>query len=233
MQSKLVAAKDYHEVALDIPAFVPDQAALQKELDRLRNPYVTWKPGGAVAAGDMVRCSLRSALPRFQKDSIRFVAGSGMYNPTLEALAIGMQAGETRTATLPEGEVALTVQAVQKRVVPALTDEMAAACKLPGVRTVAGYRRYLLAQQRDKAAAQAAWTLAARIKRTVLDGSAFVLCKADWKQAVERELDRCRAIARQSGMVLEQMTPEQFAGNIPVKSYAELVAMATMLPARP
>ena len=29
----------------------------------------------------------------------------------------------------------------------------------------------------------------------------------------------------QSGMVLEQMTPEQFAGNIPVKSYAELVAM--------
>ena len=225
MQSKLVAAKDYHEVALDIPAFVPDQAALQKELDRLRNPYVTWEPGGAVAAGDMVRCSLHSALPRFQKDSIRFVAGSGMYNPTLEALAIGMQAGESRTATLPEGEVALTVQAVQKRVVPALTDEMAAACKLPGVRTVAGYRRYLLAQQRDKAAAQAAWTLAARIKRAVLDGSAFVLCKADWKQAVEQELDRCRAIARQSGMVLEQMTPEQFAGNIPVKSYAELVAM--------
>ena len=188
MQSKLVAAKDYHEVALDIPAFVPDQAALQKELDRLRNPYVTWKPGGAAAAGDMVRCSLRSALPRFQKDSIRFVAGSGMYNPTLEALAIGMQAGEFRTATLPEGEVTLTVQAVQKRVVPALTDEMAAACKLPGVRTVAGYRRYLLAQQRDKAAAQAAWTLAARIKQAVLDGSAFVLCKADWKQAVEREM---------------------------------------------
>lgn len=114
MQSKLVAAKDYHEVALDIPAFVPDQAALQKELDRLRNPYVTWEPGGAVAAGDMVRCSLHSALPRFQKDGIRFVAGSGMYNPTLEALAIGMQAGETRTATLPEGEVALTVQARAK-----------------------------------------------------------------------------------------------------------------------
>ena len=157
MQSKLVAAKDYHEVALDIPAFVPDQAALQKELDRLRNPYVTWKPGGAVAAGDMVRCSLRSALPRFQKDSIRFVAGSGMYNPTLEALAIGMQAGETRTATLPEGEVALTVQAVQKRVVPALTDEMAAARKLPGGRTAAGYPRYPLAPPRGTAAAPVAW----------------------------------------------------------------------------
>ena len=179
MQSKLVAARTTMKWLWTSRRFVPDQAALQKELDRLRNPYVTWKPGGAVAAGDMVRCSLRSALPHFQKDSIRFVRAAGCTIQRWKALAIGMQAGESRTATLPEGEVTLTVQAVQKRVVPALTDEMAAACKLPGVRTVAGYRRYLLAQQRDKAAAQAAWTLAARIKRTVLDESVFVLCKAD------------------------------------------------------
>lgn len=106
MQSKLVAAKDYHEVALDIPAFVPDQAALQKELDRLRNPYVTWKPGDAVAAGDMVRCSLHSALPRFQKDGIRFVAGSGMYNPTLEALAIVCRPARPARRPCREGEVA-------------------------------------------------------------------------------------------------------------------------------
>ena len=207
MQSKLVAAKDYHEVALDIPAFVPDQAALQKELDRLRNPYVTWEPGGTAAAGDMVRCSLHSALPRFQKDSIRFVAGQRDVQSNAGSPGHRHAGRRDPHGDLAEGEVALTVQAVQKRVVPALTDEMAAACRLPGVRTVAGCRRYLLAQQRDKAAAQAAWTLAARIKRAVLDGSAFVLCKADWKHAVERELDRCRAIARQSGMVLEQMTP--------------------------
>ena len=138
MQSKLVAAKDYHEVALDIPAFVPDQAALQKELDRLRNPYVTWEAGrhgGCRRYGPLFAALCAAALSKRQHP---LCAGSGMYNPTLEALAIGMQAGETRTATLPEGEVALTVQAVQKRVVPALTDEMAAACKLPGVRTVAG-----------------------------------------------------------------------------------------------
>lgn len=159
-----------------------------KRTDRLRNPYVTWEPGGAVAAGDMVRCSLRSALPRFQKDSIRFVAGSGMYNPTLEALAIGMQAGESRTATLPEGEVTLTVQAVQKRVVPALTDEMAAACKLPGCARWPGTGAICWRSSGTKPPRRPPGRWAARIKRAVLDGSAFVLCKADWKQAVEQEL---------------------------------------------
>lgn len=85
---------------------------------------------------------------------------------------------------------------MQKRVVPALTDEMAVACKLPGVRTVAGYRRYLLAQQRDKAAAQGRLDAGPpESNGRYWTGSAFVLCKADWKQAVERELDRCRAIA--------------------------------------
>ena len=40
-----------------------------------------------------------------------------------------------------------------------------------------------------------------------------------------RELDRCRTLCRQEGMTLEEMTPEQFQGRIPVKSYHELVAM--------
>ena len=39
---------------------------------------------------------------------------------------------------------------------------------------------------------------------------------------VNRELDRCRTLCRQEGMVLEEMTPEQFRGRIPVKSYHEL-----------
>lgn len=225
MQSRVVSLRDYREVSLDIPTFEPDLAALQRELDRLRNPYVSWQDGGAAARGDMVSCSLRSDVPRYQKDKVHFVAGSGVYNHALEELSVGMRAGETRTSSLPEGQVSLTVQAVKKRVTPPLSDEMVAALGLPGVLTVAQYRRHLLGLQLDQSAEQASYALTAQVKRTVLDESAFVLAKADWKLAVGQELDRCRAIARQDGMVLEEMTAEQFAGNIPVRSYAELVAM--------
>ena len=42
---------------------------------------------------------------------------------------------------------------------------------------------------------------------------------------VNRELDRSRSLCRQEGMILEEMTPSQLRGSIPVKSYHELVAM--------
>ena len=174
----------------------------------------------------MVRCSLRSALPRFQKDSIRFVVGSGMYNPTLEALAIGMQAGESRTATLPEGEVTLTVQAVQKRVVPALTDEdgrrVQAAGGAHGGR-VPALPAGAAAGQSRRAGRLDAWPPGS--SGAVLDESVFVLCKADWKQAVERELDRCRGHrpAERHGAGTDD--PRAVCREHPVKSYAELVAM--------
>ena len=61
--------------------------------------------------------------------------------------------------------------------------------------------------------------------REVISGSEFVLDREDWEEPINRELDRCRTLCRQEGMVLEEMTPGQFNGRIPVKSYHELVAM--------
>ena len=94
-----------------------------------------------------------------------------------------------------------------------------------GGRTVAGYRRYLLAQQRDKAAAQSRLDAAARIKRTVLGRVRVCALQSGLEAGGGAGAGPLPGHRPQSGMVLEQMTPEQFAGNIPVKSYAELVAM--------
>ncbi|MGI6255963.1 MAG: hypothetical protein ACOYJZ_10110 [Acutalibacter sp.] len=225
MRSKIVAMKDYREVPLEIPAFLPDEAALEKEMSRLQTPYITWQEGDAVGKGDMVTCSLRSSVARFQKDQVRFVAGMGMFQRQLEELSLGMQVGETVEAQLPEGSVSLKVTEVKKRVIPPLSDEMVESQGLEGVHTLADYRRYLLDQQLEQALNDACYGLVNQVEQTVLFDSEFILRKEDWKWAVNLELDRCRAIARQDGMVLEEMTPQQFEGNIPVKSYEELVAM--------
>ena len=227
MRSRILQVKDYREVDVKplLKPFMPDEAALEAELKRLTNPYVRWETGESVSAGDQAVCRLVSDCPRFNKENVRFVAGSGMFHKELEALAIGMKAGEAREAELPEGRVSVTLTGVMNRVVPEPSDGMVKKLGLEGVETVADYRAYLLAQQKEAAFQDALYEPQKRLMAEVIAGSEFVLCKEDWAAVVNRELDRCRTLCRQEGMVLEEMTPEQFRGRIPVKSYHELVSM--------
>ena len=111
------------------------------------------------------------------------------------------------------------------RVVPEASDEMVEKLGLEGVHTVAAYRAYLLEQQKEAAFQEDSYDALNHLMREVISGSEFVLDREDWEEPINRELDRCRTLCRQEGMVLEEMTPEQFNGRIPVKSYHELVAM--------
>lgn len=227
MRSRVLKAADYRSVDIGglLKPFEPDDAALEAELRRLTNPYIRWEEGKTAAAGDQVTCRLVSDCPRFNKEKVRFVAGSGMFHQELEALAIGMKAGETRKTVLPEGGVALTVTGVMKRIIPELSDEMVEKLGLEGIRTLEEYRTYLLEQQKEKYLAEAVWEPYLYLRKRVLEDTEFVIDKADWLVSVNHRLDRSRVLARQEGMVLEEMTAEQFAGRIPVKSYHELVAM--------
>ena len=227
MRSKVLQVKDYREVdaAHLLKPFTPDEAALEAELGRLSNPYIRWETGETVSSGDQVVCRLVSDCPRFNKEKVRFVADSGMFHRELEALSMGMTVGETRGLDLPEGRVSLTLTGVMNRTVPAPSDEMAEKLGLEGVHTLADYRAYLLAQQKEAAFQQDSIEPLNQLMREVISGSEFALCREDWAAVVNRELDRCRALCRQEGMVLEEMTEQQFRGRIPVKSYHELVAM--------
>ena len=120
MKSRVLQAKDFRTIDVrdKLKPFVPDEAALEEEVRRLANPYIRWEAGTAVSSGDQVVCLLRSGCPRFNKENVRFVAGSGMFHRELETLAIGMSVGETREIQLPEGGVSLTVQSVMNRVAP-------------------------------------------------------------------------------------------------------------------
>ena len=227
MKSRVLQIKDYREVDVKslLKPFVPDDAALEAELRRLTNPYIRWEAGTAVSPGDQAVCRLVSDCPRFQKEKVRFVAGSGMFHKELENLSMGMTVGGTREIVLPEGRVSLTLTGVMNRVAPEPGDKMVEKLGLDGVHTVAAYRAYLLEQQKAAAFQEDSYDALNHLMREVIGGSEFVLDREDWAETINRELDRCRTLCRQEGMVLEEMTPEQFNGRIPVKSYHELVAM--------
>ena len=227
MRSRVLTLADPRAVDLAgiLQPFALDQKKLDRELQRLLNPYIRWEKGTTVSPGDVVVCKLSSPCPRFQRDQVQFVAGSGMFQRDLEALCIGMSVGETRETTLPEGAVSVTLLKVTNKIVPALTDEMVEKLELPEAHTVEEYRAYLMEQQRE----EQFWNVLYEPQHYLIDQmiaqSEFVLYQEDWQHVVDLRLERLRAISRHEGMVLEEMTPEQFEGRIPVKSYFELVAM--------
>lgn len=225
MRSRALRIIDYRDVPLEIVPFQADKEALEQELQRLANPYIQWKEGDTVSPGDLAVCKLQSDCPRFHKEAVRFIAGSGMFQREVEMAAVGLSVGETTSVHLAEGVVTITLHSVQNRVVPSLTDEMVQALDLEGVHTLEDYRQYLLDAQRDKAFNNASYALLGQLFQAVCHGSEFVLCKEDWKTAVNLELNRCRALSKREGLVLEEMTPQEFEGRIPVQSYDELVIM--------
>ncbi len=225
MYSRILSLKDYKEVALTIPAFVLDEARLEEEMQRLANPYIQWEEGNTAVAGDIVICDMASENTRFSKKQVKFVVGSGMFQREVEALVEGMKVGEQRETVTEGGSIAVTLRAVKTRYVPPLKDSMVEHLGLEGIYTLRDYRDYLLGVQKKKALDVIRYDLLHTIENAVLRESEFVLYKEDWQLLVQQELDRCRAMSRREGMVLEEMTPEQFQGRIPVKSYAELVIM--------
>ena len=227
MRSRLLTLKDPASVDLSAyrKPFVLDRERLDRELRRAVNPYIRWEKGDRAARGDLATCRLESDCPRFQKDSVKFAVGSGMFNPRLEALAEGMVLGETRELDLPEGHVALTLLEVTNKVVPELTDDLVEKLGLEGVHTVEEYTAYLTGQQMAELVRRESYAPTIYLIRQVVDGSEFVLYQEDWQKIIDLRLERSRVLARAEDMTLEEMTPEQFEGRIPVKSYHELVAM--------
>lgn len=227
MRSRVLNALDYRSVDLSgmLKPFQPDGEALEQEVRRLSNPHIRWEDAGQVFAGDQVSCRLASDCPRFNKESVRFVAGSGMFHRELEALSIGMRTGESREAALPEGNVSLTVTAVKHRVAPEPDDAMVRELGLEGVSNLEEYRAYLLEQQKEKYLEEATWEPFQYLRKRMLEETEFVIDKADWLSGVARKLERCRVLFAHEGIDMEKATEQDFNGRIPVKSYAELVAM--------
>lgn len=210
--------------ALAVPVQVSEDA-VEAELSRTVLPFVRWEPAERAREGDMAVCRLVSSVPRYQKQRIKLMVGSGMFSPELEAALPGMEPGQEKTLELPEGTVTVTLLEVQRRRVPTLTDEMVRSLNLDGISTVEAYRRSLRRKLREQAALEVIQEPLDRLIQAVIDGSAFVLYRQEWEVLVRQRIERSRVLFLQEGIDMEQARPEDFAGRIPVRSYYELLAM--------
>lgn len=226
MKSKVLTMFPYQEVDFTRFKRSPkiEEEALQKELDRVVYPYITWSEGDTVHAGDVVQCRLTSANPRYQRPGAKLTVGAGLLDRAAENALIGQHVGATLELVCRGSRVTATVLGVQNKQVPPVSDEMVAALGIDGVDTVKEYRNYLVRQALDEQFRNESYEVIQYVLGAVRERSQVLIDEADWQQSVAWDLNRLSVIARFEGMDLKTMTAREFEGRIPVKSYQELVA---------
>ena len=216
------ASVDISEFVRPIPV---DEKRLAAEIRRIINPYIRWEKADTLLEGGIAVCRLVSDIARFHQEQVKFVAGSGMFNPKIEGAVIGLGVGESVTASVVDGEVTVTLLEATNRIVPALTDEIAKNADIEGVETAAELRAHLIRKQKEEAIEKRIFDPYYKIKQTVINASEFVIAPVDWHLIVDERLRFLRGLAQLEGFDLENATPEQLTGRMPVRSYHELVCL--------
>lgn len=187
-KSKAISIFDYRDVDLSqyVEPFSMTEEELAEKIDRVRARHAAMTETDTVERDDFVTLDTASDMPRFQKTGITVRVGKGLYSRELEEAILGMEAGEERTVTIPEGDVKVTIRNIRRRVLPPLNDETVAAWGLEGVETVDQLSDQIKAEARTQYVADMAEAVAVEVTAEAHRRSTFHL-DADELREVEAE----------------------------------------------
>lgn len=227
MRSRIHKLKSYTDVDFSAykQPFRLDEAAIEKEFQRIRNKKLRWADGTVAGKGDAAVCRLESKNPRFNKASMQIAVGAGMLPKPIEQAVLGLQVGSTVTVTVNDQAVHITLLSVKNKLLPELSDTLIAEAGMEGVQTVAQLRAKLEKEQREKAADAISYDARVHVLDTVLQDTEFILDKEDWKNMVSLSMARNAVLCQQDGMDIHTMTEQDFNGRIPARNYEGVVAL--------
>lgn len=213
LKSKVLSAFDYKAVDLSgsIPDFEPDEERLAQDMERARRAHGTKVTAYTVEQGDFVRLTCRSEMPRFQKDGITVMVGRGLYSRPLEAQLVGMKAGETRELEVNGTAVTVTVNGIERNVLPELTDASVASWGMEGVDSVADLRHACINKQIDRFLEEdeGGDMAVAMVSTKVMEESVFELDEEE-VQLIDAEAEhQMESILAENGLTWDTLTPEQ------------------------
>ena len=152
LKSKATGIFDYTSMDLTpyIPAFTPDEAKLEKDIERVLKAHGTKESPVTVEDGDMVELSCDSETPKFNKKKIIVMVGKGLFSKEFEEKLVGKKLGVPFTVTADGAEVHGLVEKITRLVLPALTDENVAGFGMEGIATVDDLKAYCVDKQIDR-----------------------------------------------------------------------------------
>lgn len=104
------------------------------------------------AVGDTLTISVKSSIPRFNKEKVTVTIGRGLYNKVLEAALEGLKKGETCQVIIKDTPVTASVIEIKRKKAPEPNDEMAAGLEQKDfdgklLTTLAEYEAYVIKEK--------------------------------------------------------------------------------------
>lgn len=211
MLSRIVSTVSLNEILKTDPWIaVPNEIEVNKQVEQYCLGFKKYIPVQTVETGDIVTVELKSNTDFFNR-TIKINVGKGFFDKELENRLLGMTLDETAVAEhYKAGNVTIHVIEILRLCIPQLTDELAMCSQLDGVRTADEYRRYISKELMREEAFQKAYDYFIKI----IEKSVFSIDESEIDSLVEQEMNRCRSIAKEQGLVFDEMSKEQLLGSV-------------------
>lgn len=222
MKSKLIKGYDLKQAVAEWRWQTGDaERTAQENMYRIGWKYKKSERQEEVWKGDIVTVSLRGNAKKFNRTT-KIRVGAYLFDESLEKDFIGKQRGKTYAFLHETGEVLYRIEEIQRLVVPYVTDEMAAAEEIEGITTERElYRYYLTSALREKFSDESYVFL----EKHYLLRCDFSIEAGDIGGMIEREMERCRGIAKRMNRIFEEMSEEELSGAVGCRNIDEFKKM--------
>lgn len=158
MKTELYCIPDWKEICSkigypDAPTQFNVEEMVKLDLTRGFVTFVELPKGTAIKKEHRVTIKTVSNLKKYNREKTVLIVGGNLYDKTVEALLVGMCVGEEGHAVIHGEEVTFLVLKVEEKSYPELTDPMAEAMQVEGIKTLASYQEYVKDKLRNEYAA--------------------------------------------------------------------------------
>lgn len=213
-----------------LPEFTPDEALIEKDIQRQRSRHGQKKECDSVAFGDLVVLSCMSENEKFCKKSISIPVGKGLFSRELEEKLVGLEVGKEHILTVGESSVTLCVEKAVRTVLPELRDEVVASWGMEGVDSVAALRRFCINRQIEAMlpdceeadmASAAVWRFLSDNSEVILDEQELAEAR---KEAEEKLAELGSMDTTEDGPDMTQMVHDMFMTGLKMGAIGQRMA---------
>ena len=208
--SRVIEPYDYKKVDFmkSITPFVFDEEQFGQDLDFLKKKYAYIEAVTSIEMGDVATLRCHSEAKKFQKEKITLQVGKNLYSKELEEQLIGWQVNDCRKIKVGENQVKVEVLAVERRMLPELTDEFI-DCTFTELTNYKDLVKWYENQQKENYLLQESERIAESVIKEVIGKSTFEIQKEERQQAREEGHSIVEEMWNFNGVPLDTMSDEQ------------------------